>query len=178
MHGWQTAVIGAALFCYILYRQCVRRPVTRRDLLLPGIGALYLGTRYLGGSGVQVQDAIIVLAAALVGIGTGLLSGLVIRVWRDRESGIVYQFGGWQDAAAFVALLILRVVMRVVVDRSGIIATAALLNDAFIAMMVGNVLGRAINVGARALALLDWQYDALSSARRARRARRYAEGTR
>ncbi len=82
MNRLQTAILGAALFCYLLYRQCVRRPVTRRDLLLPGIGALYLGTRYLGGSGVRVQDAAIVLTAALISIGTGLLCGQVIRVRR------------------------------------------------------------------------------------------------
>ncbi len=46
-------------------------------------------------------------------------------------------------------------------------ASEAVLNDAFIGMMVGNFLGRAINVGLRALALLDWQFEALPSARHA-----------
>lgn len=172
MNGLQTALLGAALFCYILYRQCVRRPVTRRDLLIPAIGALYLGTRYLGGNNLVVQDAVIVLTAALVGIGTGLLSGQVIRVWRDSESGIVFQYGGWQYAIAFLALLLLHVVMRVVVDGSWIIASAAVLNDAFIGMMIGNFLGRAINVGLRTLALYGWEYDALPNTRSLRRARR------
>ena len=114
MNGLQTALLGAALFCYILYRQCVQRPVTRRDFLIPGIGALYLGTRYLGGSNLPVQDVVTVLTATLIGIGTGLLCGQVIRVWRDEESGIVYQFGGWRYLVAFLGLLILRVAMRVV----------------------------------------------------------------
>lgn len=172
MNGLQVVILGAALFCYMLYRQCVRRPVTRRDFLIPGIGALYLGTRYLGGSSLQVQNAAIVLVGALVGVATGLLCGRMIRVWRDQESGIVYQFGGWPYAVAFLSLLIVRIAMRVVARQWDFGTSAAILNDAFIGMMVGNFLGRAVNVGARALALLDWQFDALPSTRRVRRARR------
>lgn len=174
MNALQTAILGVALFGYILYWQFVRRPVTRRDLLLPGLGALYLGTRYFGGSGLGLHDALVVLIVALIGVGTGLIGGQMIRVWRDPDSGVVYQAGSWRYAVALLALLVLRVVMRVVVDQSGIIATAAILNDAFIGMMIGNYLGRAINVGVRALALLDWQYDALPDTRRVRRARRYS----
>lgn len=167
-----TALLGAGLFCYILYRQCVRRPVTRRDLLLPALGAVYLGSRYLGGASVRVHDAVIVLMAAAVGVATGLLSGQVIRVWRDEGSGLVYQFGGWRYAVAFLALLALRLAMRVIVDQSGIVVGAAVLNDAFIGMMVGNFLGRGITVGVRTLALVDWQYDALPHGRPVRRAER------
>lgn len=174
MNALQTAILGVALFGYMLYRQFVRQPVTRRDLLLPGLGALYLGTRYFGGSGLGIHDALVVLTMSLIGVGTGLLGGQMVRVWRDPESGVVYQAGSWRYAAAFLALLVLRVVMRVAVDQSGVIATAAVLNDAFIGMMIGNYLGRAINVGVRALALLNWQYDALPASRRVRRARRYS----
>ncbi len=174
MNGLQTALLGIALFGYIMYRQCVKRPVTRRDILIPAIGALYLGTRYLGGASLQMHDAAIVLTATLIGIGTGLLCGQIIRVWRDDASGLVYQFGGWQYAVAFLSLLVLRVAMRVIVDRWGIIASATALNDAFIGMMVGNFFGRAINVGLRALALLGWSYDALPRGRDLRRARRHS----
>jgi hypothetical protein len=172
MDGLQMALLGAALFCYFLYRQCVRRPVTRRDFLIPGIGALYLGARYLGGSTLRGQDGIIVLSATLIGIGTGLLCGQLIRVWRDQGSGVVYQFGGWPYLVAFLGLLLVRVAMRVVVRQWDLAANAAVLNDAFIGMMVGNVFGRAVSVGARALALLDWQFDALPSKTSLRRARR------
>ncbi len=174
MNGLQMVILGAALFCYMLYRQCVRRPVTRGDLLIPGIGILYLGTRYLGSGSLQMKDAVIVIAGTLIGIGTGLLCGQMIRVWRDQESGIVYQFGGWPYAAAFFSLLLVRIAMRVVARQWDDGASAAVLNDAFIGMMVGNFLGRAINVGVRALALLDWQFDALPNPRRVRRARRYS----
>ena len=173
MNELQTAILGVALFCYMLYRQFTRQPVTRRDLLLPGLGALYLGTRYFGGSGLGMHDAIVVLTASLIGVGTGLIGGQMIRVWRDPESGVVYQAGGWRYAVAFLALLVLRVVMRVVTRQWDFGTSAAVLNDAFIGMMIGNYLGRAINVGVRALALLDWQYDALLGTRRVRRARRY-----
>ncbi|MCA1668858.1 MAG: hypothetical protein LC793_15980, partial [Thermomicrobia bacterium] len=161
MNGLQAAILGVALFGYFLYQQCVRRPVTRNDFLLPGIAALFGITRYLGGAGLQLHDAVVILTAALVGVGTGLLSGQMIRVWRDQESGLVYQFGGWRYVGAFLALLLLRVAMRVVADRSGFTMTAVVLNDAFIGMMVGNFLGRAVNVGVRAMTLLDWRFDAL-----------------
>jgi hypothetical protein len=172
MNGLQAALIGVALFCYFLYQQCVRRPVTRRDFLIPAIGALYLGARYLGDSTLRVQDAAVVLAATLIGIGTGLLCGQVIRVWRDRESGVIYQFGGWPYLLSFLGLLLVRIAMRVVARQWDVVASAAVLNDAFIGMMMGNFLGRAVNVGVRALALLDWQFAALPSGTNARRARR------
>jgi hypothetical protein len=174
MNGLLTVILGAALFCFMLYRQCMRRPVTRGDLLIPAIGALYLGTRYLGGVSLRVQDAVTVLVGTLIGIGTGLLCGQMIRVWRDQESGIVYQFGGWPYAVAFLSLLLVRIAMRVVARQWDFGASAAVLNDAFIGIIVGNFLGRAVNVGIRALALLDWQYDALPNTRRVRRARRYS----
>ncbi len=174
MNGLQTEILGTALFCYMLYRQCARRPVTRGDLLIPGIGALYLATRYLGGSSLQIQDAVFVLVGALIGIGTGLLCGQMIRVWRDQESGIVYQCGGWPYVVAFLSLLIVRIAMRVVARQWDVGASAAVLNDAFIGMMVGNFLGRAVNIGVRALALLHWQFDALPNTRRVRRTRRYS----
>ena len=174
MNGLQTAILGAALFCYMLYRQCARRPVTRRNLVIPGIGALSLATRYLGGSNLPVQDAVIVLVGTLIGISTGLLCGQMIRVWRDQESGIVYQFGGWPYAVAFLSLLIVRIAMQVVARQWDVGTSAAVLNDAFIGMMVGNFLGRAVNVGVRALALLDWQFDALPNPHRIRRTRRYS----
>ncbi len=173
MNGLQVVILGVALFCYMLYRQCTRRPVTRGDLLIPGIGVLYLGTRYLGGASLQIQDAVIVLVGALIGVGTGLFCGQLIRVWRDQESGIVYQYGGWPYAAAFLSLLIVRIAMRVVARQWDVGTSAAVLNDAFIGMMIGNFLGRAVNVGARALALLNWQFDALPNTRSVRRTRRY-----
>jgi hypothetical protein len=174
MNELQTVILGVALFCYMLYRQFTRQPVTRRDLLVPGLGALYLGTRYFGGAGVGMHDAIVVLTASLIGVGTGLLGGQMIRVWRDPESGVIYQAGGWRYAVVFLALLVLRVVMRIMTRQWDFGTSAAVLNDAFIGMMIGNYLGRAITVGARALALLDWQYDALPSTRRVRRTRRYS----
>ncbi len=85
VHGIPRRFLGVALFCYFLYRQCARRPVTRRDFLIPAVGTLYLGTRYLGGPNLPLRDVAIVLTATLIGVGTGLLSGQIIRVWRDRR---------------------------------------------------------------------------------------------
>lgn len=167
------AFLGVALFGYFFYRQCSRRPVTRRDLLIPAVGTLYLGVRYLSGSNLPLRDVAIVLAGTLIGVGAGMLGGQMIRVWRDEESGIVYQFGGWRYAGALLVLLLARVAMRIVARQWDVTASAAVLNDAFIGMILGNYLGRAANVGLRALALLDWQFEALPGTRRLRRARRY-----
>lgn len=46
--------------------------------------------------------------------------------------------------------------------------TAEALNDACIAMVIGNYLGRALNVGTRALALVEGRFDAIPRARDAR----------
>jgi hypothetical protein len=172
-----TALFAIALVLYLLYRQCVARAITRFDLLVPLGGALYLGARYMDGG--HTPPAIgIVLGGAVLGILTGYASGGIVRVWRDERTGFALQHGGRRYAAVFLGLLLVRVALRVVAKESGLVADAAVLNDAFIAMLVGSVAGRAANVGRRALALLDWDLAAVPRRRDVRDAAiaRYASG--
>ncbi len=166
------ALLGLALFVYMLYQQIVARPVTRRDLTLPAIAALAIGVRYLNDPTIRISDAAVVFGGAAFGLLSGFLAGQAIRVWRDNETGIVWQRGGWRYAALFVGLLLVRLAARVILQQAGFGMDAAVMNTAFIAMLLGNYLGRAVSVGLRALALHGWNYEALPRRRDLRRMRR------
>jgi hypothetical protein len=163
-----TLLIGLAIFAVFLYRQIIARPITRRDLTFPAVAALALSVRYLNDTSVNVSDAAVVFGGAAFGVLTGFLAGQVIRVWRDGETGTVWQQGGWRYAAVFVGLLLVRLAARVILRQAGVATDAAVINEAFIAMMVGNYLGRAASVGLRTLALHGWNYDALPRRRAVR----------
>ena len=165
MNMMTTIVLAIAAFMYILYMQFVKRPVTTRDFLLPVIGGCYLAYTYMNHA--ALVAVIVVLGGALFGIGTGLVGGLFVRVWRDNRDGQVYQRGGWTYLLIFLGLLVIRFLLHIAIDISGISASFSALNDAFIAMAVGNYLGRAINVGLRALSLVGWDYQLLSPQRSA-----------
>lgn len=153
-----TALITVAAFIFMVYRQFVERPVTAKDIVLPvGVG-LYLADRYLTGG--SLAAAALALGAAGAGIVTGLFSGAVVRVWQDSSSGAVYQRGGWSYLAVLGGLVAVRIVLHVVFSATGLV-DATTLNTAFIAMAVGNYVGRAITVGLRALALVGWDVAAL-----------------
>lgn len=164
-----TSLLAAGVFAIVLVRQCITRPFTRRDLILPALGALYLGIRYM-----YVQDsaqpaAAIIQISATLGMASGLVAGQVVRVWREQASGLVYQYGGWRYAGVVIGLLGVRILWRLVVHVLGIGATVGLLNDAFIAVALGNYFGRSLNVGARALHLLRWNPSAIPSKRALKR---------
>lgn len=160
----QTALIALLVLSYMIYRQLVTRPVTRRDLLLPLAGAAYLAVVYFGHPGSAV-DVALVVGAALFGVGTGLVSAAVVTVWRDIASGLVMQRGGWKYLLVLVGLILVRVLLRVLAYALKLDVSATVLNDAFIAMAVGNYAGRAVLVGSRALSLLGWDTSALPSRR-------------
>lgn len=164
MNAISTALLAIIVVVYILYRQCVKRPVTRRDLLVPAIGALYIASSYLGSAATATATAV-VLAAAALGIGIGFVSGALVQVWRDGESGLVYQYGGWRYAGVIVALIVIRVLARIVLAHSGIAVGMTVLNDAFIAMAIGALFGRTLNIGLRTMILLGWQVEALPGRR-------------
>ncbi|HEY8744578.1 MAG TPA: CcdC protein domain-containing protein [Chloroflexota bacterium] len=153
-----TAIAAIALVAYMLYRQFARRPVTTRDIVIPIAAGLYLADRYLAGA--SMTTAVTVLGAAGIGIVSGLLSGTVVRVWQDAGRGAVYQKGGWSYLAVLAGLVVVRIIVKVVVSSTGAV-DPALLNSAFIAMALGNYVGRAITVGLRALALVGWDFEAL-----------------
>jgi hypothetical protein len=104
-----------------------------------------------------------VLGCGVIGIGTGLLGGVVMRVWRDSASGLVLQQGGWRYLLVFLTLIAVRVVLRFLASVAHLADDPTVLNEAAIAMAIGNCAGRAINVGLRALALVGWDVNALPS---------------
>ncbi len=141
------------------YRLFAQRAVTQRDLLLPLVGALYLGYKDVDWSNLTL--ALAVGGGALLGTLVGAASGQLVRVWRG-TNGHVYQCGSGGYAAVLVGLLALRMALYLAVVRGGHGPVAAALGDASIALALGLYLGRTLSVGARALALVGWQLDALA----------------
>ena len=170
MPSLQTELIALLVLGYMTYRQCVTRQVTWRDLLLPLIGAAYLTYVYLGHPSSEA-DIVMVIGAALFGIGTGLVSATVVTIWRDDATSLVMQRGGWKYLLVLLGLIVTRVLLRIAASALKLDVSEAALNDAFIGMAVGSYAGRAALVSIRALALLGWELGALP-ARRAVRASR------
>ena len=157
-----TAALAVVIVVFIFMRQIVQRPVTQRSLLLPLILSVGLGGVFLAGHPAPEGIAAVIVGAA-IGVGTGLLSGQVIRVWRDEATGIVFQRGGWRYLIVLIALLLARVLIRVLFIRSGSAVDATALNAALIAALVGNFLGRDIRTALRALPLAGGSFTKLSS---------------
>src|SRR5207249_995321 len=114
---------------------------TQRSLLMPLILSVVLGGVFLLSHPAPEGIAAVVIGAVL-GVGTGLMSGQVIRVWRDEATGIVFQRGGWRYLIVLIVLLLARVGIRFVFIRSGSAVDETVLNGALIAAIVGNFLGR------------------------------------
>lgn len=160
MNTLETAILALLVLGYMLYRQLVTRPVTRRDLLLPLIAGIYLAAVYFGHPS-SPADVTVVVGASLFGIATGVPSAAVVRVWRDGASKLVMQRGGWRYLFVLLGLIAVRAVLHVALVALKLDVSAATLNDAFIGMAVGSYAGRAVLVGLRALALLGWDPNAL-----------------
>lgn len=156
-----TIVLALAIIIFIFARQLMERPVTQRGLLLPLAICVLLGVLYL--AGLPTGAAILLVAIGLVfGVGTGLVSGQLMRVWRD-ATGTVLQRGGWRYLIVIIALLLVRVAIRFGVIASGITVDEVALNYAFIAAIVGNFVGRDIVIALRALKLAGGSFANLSS---------------
>jgi hypothetical protein len=157
-----TAVLGLVIVIFIVMRQIVQRPVTQRSLLLPLVLSVALGGVFLVGHPAQDGIAAVIVGAA-IGVGTGLVSGQVIRIWRDESTGIIFQRGGWRYLIVLIVLLLARVLIRFVLIRSGSTINETALNAALIAALVGNFLGRDIRTALRALPLVGGSFAKLSS---------------
>lgn len=158
MDNLTAAVIAIAVALFIIYRLFTPRPVSVRDLVLPlGLG-VFLSSQFLQGAPLNVLPFF--AGSALFGLVMGLLAGLTVRVWLNPTTGSVFQRGGLPFLLAFVALLAARILAHVafgVLDPSVSVAT---LNAAFIAMALGNLLGRSVTVLARAGLLNGWNFTA------------------
>src|SRR5947209_10752934 len=157
-----TALLALVIVVFIFVRQIIQRPVTQRNLLLPLIVSVALGGVFLVGHPAP-EGIVAVIIGAVLGVGTGLLSGQVIRVWRDEATGIVFQRGGWRYLIVLIALLLARVLIRYLFMRSGSAVDETALNAALIAALVGNFLGRDIRTALRALSLTGGSFTKLSS---------------
>jgi len=157
-----TAVVALVIVVFIFVRQIIQRPVTQQSLLLPLIVSVALGGVFLVGHPAPEGIAAVVIGAVL-GVGTGLVSGQVVRIWRDEATGIVFQRGGWRYLIVLTVLLLARVLIRFVFIWSGSAVDETALNAALIAALVGNFLGRDIRTALRALPLVGGSFTKLSS---------------
>lgn len=157
-----TVLVVLVIVVFIFVRQVIQRPVTQMSLLLPLVLSVALGGVFLAGHPASEGIAAVVIGA-LLGVGTGLLSGQVVRVWRDEATGIVFQCGGWRYLIVLLILLLARVLIRFVFIWSGSVVDEMALNAALIAALVGNLLGRDIRTALRALKLSGGSFTRLSS---------------
>ena len=157
-----TALLALVIIVFIFVRQIVQRPVTQKSLLLPLILSVALGGVFLL-SHPALEGIVAVIIGVVLGIGTGLVSGQVIRVWRDEATGIVFQSGGWRYLIVLIALLVARVLIRFLFIWSGSAVDETALNAALIAALVGNFLGRDIRTALRTLPLAGGSFAKLSS---------------
>jgi len=157
-----TAALALVIVVFIFARQIIQLPVTQRSLLLPLLLSLVLGGVFLV-SHPAPEGIVAVLIGVVLGVGTGLVSGQVIRVWRDEATGIVFQRGGWRYLIVLIVLLLARVLIRFVFIWGGSAIDEAALNAALIAALVGNFVGRDIRTALRALSLSGGSFTKLSS---------------
>ena len=157
-----TALLALVIVVFIFARQMIQLPVTQRSLLMPLILSVALSGVFLVGHPAPEGTAAVVIGAML-GVGTGLVSGQLIRVWRDEATGIVFQRGGWRYLIVLIVLLLARVLIRFLFMRSGSAVDETALNAALIAALVGNFLGRNIRTALRALPLAGGSFTKLSS---------------
>ena len=157
-----TALLALVIVVFIFVRQIIQRPVTQRNLLLPLILSVVLGSAFLV-SHPSPEGIVAVVIGAVLGVGTGLVGGQLIRVWRDEATGIIFQRGGWRYLIVLIVLLLARVVIRFLFTTSGSAIDETALNAALIAALVGNFVGRDILIALRALPLAGGSFAKLSS---------------
>ncbi|GAC1350359.1 MAG: hypothetical protein NVSMB27_32120 [Ktedonobacteraceae bacterium] len=157
-----TALLALVIVVFIFARQIIQLPVTQRSLLMPLILSVVLGGVFLVGHPAPEGIAAVFIGAVL-GVGTGLLSGQVVRVWRDEATGIIFQRGGWRYLIVLIVLLLARVLIRFLFIWSGSVVDETALNAALIAALVGNFVGRDILTALRALKLSGGNIANLSS---------------
>jgi hypothetical protein len=148
-----TVVIAVCLVGFIVYRQMGQRLVSQRGLLLPALLGILLGGIFVTTNPTGEADVAVAVGAAF-GVLSGLVSGQFMLVWRNERTGWVYQKGSWRYLIAVLVLVVIRVAARFALQATGYAIDEVALNDAFIAALVGNYLGRAIRIALRALPLV------------------------
>lgn len=144
-----TILIVVAVIIYMCYKQIVQQLISNRDFTLPLVCAAYFALMVLNGTA-GMDSILFVVAGSVLGILTGYMSGSVVRVWRDSNTGVLYQRGGWSYVMVLAGLMAVRIVLYIVLRSQGLMTGAGPINDAFIAFAVATYLGRTINVHMRA----------------------------
>src|SRR5690242_12309117 len=90
-----TVLVVLAIVVFVFARQIIQRPVTQVSLLLPLILSVAFAGLFLAGHPTS-EGIVAVIAGTVLGVGTGLASGQVVRVWRDEATGVIFQHGGWR----------------------------------------------------------------------------------
>ncbi len=151
-----TILIAVALIIYLLARQFFARPVSQRTLFTPLILAAVLGALFIAGAP-TFAAVIAVVCGLLVGAVTGAIGGSVTRVWRG-QGGLIYQKSGWPYLLVLLGFIALRVAAYFLLHN---LLAATALDDAFIAAVIANYLGRGGVVVMRALPMVGNRFEAL-----------------
>jgi len=115
---------------YVVARQFNARKITsdtRRMLIIPAVLA-YLALRdpHLLDHSHQAASAALLVVSVVLEIGMGFAWGFTTRVWRD-ESGQIWAKGTKATAAAWIGMLIVRVLLYVVGGALGVAADQGVL---------------------------------------------------
>lgn len=153
-----TAMIGLLIVIYMIVRQFQERRVTWNSLRLPAIVAIVLGGLFLNNNP-TLGGGIAIVAGMAFGLLTGIIGGQLIRVWRGQD-GVIYQKGDWRYLVTLLIFIAIRIVARVAL---GHVLSQTILDDAFIAALIGNYLGRAGSVLLRVAPLAGRRFGPLPS---------------
>lgn len=151
------AVIALLVVIYMIVRQLQERRVSWNSLRLPAIAAVVLGGLFLYNNP-TLGGAVAAASGVAFGLLTGIIGGQIIRVWRGQD-GVVYQKGDWRYLLTLLAFIAIRIVARLTL---GHILSPTILDDAFVAAVVGNYLGRAGSVLLRVAPLSGGRFGSLS----------------
>lgn len=154
------AALIVTLVFFLFARQLTQRPVTQRELMIPLALGLALGVLFMSNHP-QWRVGTAAVIGVVFGVFTGLLSGQLIRVWRDEATGVVLKRGGWRYLGVIIALLLIRVLIRVILTWTGSSVDELILNAGLLATLLGNVVGRDIVVALRVAPLLKGGWAAL-----------------
>lgn len=93
-------------------------PLTARTLLLPVVLVVWAATNYLHGVPTAGDDLLLVVPAALVGLGLGVGVGILTRVYRNAD-GVVFARATVWAAALWVLGMGVRLVFQIYVTHGG-----------------------------------------------------------
>ena len=151
-----TILIAIGLIIFLVARQFFARQVSQRTVITPLILAAVLGALFIMGAP-TFAAVVAVVCGLLVGVITGAIGGSVTRVWRG-QGGAIFQKSGWPYLLVLLGFIALRVAAYFLLH--GVLAATAL-DDAFIAAVIANYLGRGGVVIMRALPMVGNHFEAL-----------------